>query len=173
MKVRLTKPRLELEQQFYEYMEEWAHYKEKVVPTILRNAGNSYPDFVQNVQKASEGQVLEGWVANSTYFLIDENNNILGSCNLRHDLNQKLLEIGGHCGYGVRPTERGKGYATEILKQSLDILRGIGIKRALITCNDDNIASRKVILNNDGVQDESFTEEDDTIVNRFWINLGV
>lgn len=90
---------------------------------------------------------------------------------MRHALNKTLLDIGGHVGYGVRPTERGKGYATEILRQSLLKLKELSIDRALVTCNADNISSLKVINKNGGIEDESFIEEDGNVVKRFWIEL--
>jgi predicted acetyltransferase len=69
----------------------------------------------------------------------------LGRLAIRHRLNAFLLEEGGHIGYDVRPTARRKGYATAMLRDALPVARELGIKQALVTCDDDNIASRKVI----------------------------
>ncbi|MGP4071540.1 GNAT family N-acetyltransferase [Piscibacillus sp. B03] len=169
--MKLVKPNLELKDAFYEYIQEWEASKEKVVPTTLRKVNDQYEAFVERWQNESQGVIREGWVANTTYFLVNDEGRILGSCNIRHDLNEKLLQIGGHVGYGVRPTERGKGHATFMLKACLNRLQEMGIKKALITCNEGNIGSKKVIVNNGGVQDQSFTEDDGTVVNRFWIEL--
>jgi predicted acetyltransferase len=68
-----------------------------------------------------------------------------GRLSIRHSLTPALLELGGHIGYMVRPSARRKGYATQMLTQSLPIAAGLGIDPALVTCDNDNDASRKVI----------------------------
>jgi predicted acetyltransferase len=69
----------------------------------------------------------------------------LGRLSIRHSLTPVLLELGGHIGYVVRPSARRKGYATQMLTQSLPIAAGLGIDPALVTCDNDNVPSRKVI----------------------------
>lgn len=69
----------------------------------------------------------------------------LGRLSIRHELTPALTEVGGHIGYCVRPSARRRGYATQMLVQSLPIAAGLGIEPALVTCDVDNLASRKVI----------------------------
>ena len=69
------------------------------------------------------------------YFLVDKKNRILGAAHIRHELNDSLNMVGGHIGYGVRPTERKKGVATTILALALPIIKGKGIDSALVTCD--------------------------------------
>jgi predicted acetyltransferase len=69
----------------------------------------------------------------------------LGRLSIRHHLTPALLEVGGHIGYVVRPSARRQGHATKMLAQSLPVAAGLGIDPALVTCDDDNLASRKVI----------------------------
>ncbi|MFC9690391.1 GNAT family N-acetyltransferase [Kribbella sp. NPDC056951] len=69
----------------------------------------------------------------------------LGRMSIRHELTPPLLELGGHIGYCVRPSARRRGYATEMLVQSLPFVAGLGIDPALVTCDAGNLASRKVI----------------------------
>ncbi|WP_208589975.1 GNAT family N-acetyltransferase [Gracilibacillus suaedae] len=96
---------------------------------------------------------------------------IIGVVNIRHRLSEMLLAIGGHIGYGIRPSERKKGYATKILELALLEAKKIGITRALVTCDADNIGSLKAILKNGGIEDGDYVEDDGNVVKRFWIEL--
>lgn len=84
---------------------------------------------------------------------------------IRHRLNDYLLNFGGHIGYSVRKSERQKGYTTEMLALALIECMKLNIKRVLITCDKDNIASAKTIINNGGILEGS------GITQRYWINL--
>ena len=100
---------------------------------------------------------------------MDETDRVLAMVDIRHSLTDYLHNVGGHIGYGVRPAERRKGYATLILAEALKKCDELGINRVLVTCNDDNIGSAKTIVKNGGIEDKSFIEEDGTVVRRFWI----
>jgi len=86
-------------------------------------------------------------------------------------LNEQLLVVGGHIGYGIRPSERRKGNATKILSLALDKARELGIERALLTCDKDNIGSAQTIINNGG-QLDSEDVVNDTEIQRYWINIA-
>ena len=122
---------------------------------------------------ASNGvNISSDWVAHSTYWLVDAANEILAISNLRHELNDFLLTYGGHIGYGVRPSARQRGYATEVLRQTLLMAKERGISRVRVTCSKDNPASAKTILRNGGeLDDEVFMPEHDAVILRYWINL--
>ena len=90
----------------------------------------------------------------------------LGFLNLRLRLNDYLLEKGGHIGYSIRPSERGKGYAKEALRQGLQVAKEKNIKRALVTCSTENPASRAVILANGGELEDVRNGTE-----RYWIEL--
>lgn len=85
---------------------------------------------------------------NSTYWLID-NNKFIGHCNLRHSLTEQNQQF-GHIGYYIRPTERQKGYGTKILELAIAKLKLLGLSDALITCDETNLGSIKVIQKNGG-----------------------
>ncbi len=99
-----------------------------------------------------------------------DRNIFVGAINIRHTLNQSLLNTGGHIGDGVRPSERRKGYATNMIKLGLEECRKLGIERVLITCDKSNIGSAKSIINNGGVL-ENEVIEDGVVEQRYWITL--
>src|SRR5699024_69328 len=96
---------------------------------------------------------------------------IIGAVNIRHQLTEVLFNSGGHIGYGIRPTERRKGYATKLLSLSLEKAQELGIKKVLVVCDKTNLGSLKVIRNNNGIVASDFVEDDGNIVQRFWIEL--
>lgn len=95
----------------------------------------------------------------------------MGAVNIRHELNDKLFNSGGHIGYGIRPGERHNGYGSEILRLSLEKTKELGITKVLIVCDAMNEPSRKVILRNGGIQDADYVESNGNVVERFWIDI--
>jgi predicted acetyltransferase len=77
---------------------------------------------------------------------------------------------GGHCGFSVRPSERGKGYAKEMLRLNIENSKILGIEKLLITCDVENIASEKTILANGGVYEKTI-EVDGCKIKRYWIHV--
>ena len=111
-------------------------------------------------------------IPSSTRFLV-EDGTLLGVVNVRHRLNDKLRRFGGHVGYSVRPSARGRGHATAMLRHALELLRGLGEPKTLLTCAEDNHASAAVIHKCGGAEFErEFLEEHDHVVRRFWIEFG-
>ena len=108
----------------------------------------------------------------TTYLAIDENEKLVGMIDIRHRLNEFLLNFGGNIGYSVRKSERRKGYATEMLKLALKKCIELNIKKVLITCNRDNIGSAKTIISNGGIlENEIFDPDDNKMTQRYWITL--
>lgn len=93
---------------------------------------------------------------------------------IRHELNDFLLRIGGHIGYTVVPEFRRRGYATEMLRQSLAIARQrFELTRVLVTCDDNNVGSMRTIEKNGGVLENVVTGPDlDTPKRRYWIDTS-
>lgn len=118
-------------------------------------------------QHAKGLELKEDWVPASTFWLID-NEKWIGHCNIRHRLTPSLEQLGGHIGYAIPPSERQKGYGGKILKLALEKAHDIGIHRAMITCDSDNAASRKIIERNGGVLDEEY-EYKGKKVRRYWV----
>ena len=120
----------------------------------------------ENLQAETGLNIPENWVPAIQLVSFDEAGHALGFLNLRLRLNDYLLEKGGHIGYSIRPSERGKGYAKESLRQGLQVAKDKNIHRALVTCSIKNSASRAVILANGG-QLEDIRHETE----RYWIDL--
>lgn len=149
--VRLAFPTVNMESAYRQLISDWESEWENVVPWILREDASDFPAWVEKLEGFTRGEgVKETFVPNSTYFLLDAADQIVGVVNIRHYLNDRLRLRGGHIGYGVPPSQRGKGYATQMLALALIEARRLGVEDALLTIYPDNEASRKVILNNGG-----------------------
>lgn len=170
--LRLVKTSVEQKEQILEFLQEWYEREERIVPTSVDRDTSDFEAYVQGLrEKESRENVQNGWVPSTTYWLTD-GEALLGAANIRHELNDSLLNIGGHIGYGVKPSARGRGYATEQLRLALEKAKALGIERALITCDRENVASRQVILNNGGVADTPYVGDGGTVTDRFWIDLN-
>lgn len=171
MNVKLIKPTLELEQEYHDMIKEWKAQEDKLVPWVLSFDASDFPALLQGLEDSSNGVGLEGnMVPHTTFWLVREDNKILGAVNIRHRLNDRLLRGAGHIGYGIRPSERRKGYAAEALRQALEIVKGYGVDKALVVCNKDNIGSARTIQKNGGIM-ENEVEIDGELMQRYWINI--
>ncbi|RXZ80073.1 GNAT family N-acetyltransferase [Paenibacillaceae bacterium] len=172
--VRLISPTVELSEQYFKFYYDWINSGEDIIPWVVERDPSSFQHFVAFLYSAdSEGKLSNpNLVPHSTYLLMNEQSLIVGAVNIRHRLNEKLLNSDGHIGYGICPSQRRKGYATILLQESLQVAKSLGISRVLLVCNQENIGSEKTILKNGGVFDSEFQEEDGRTVKRFWITVS-
>ena len=127
-----------------------------------------YEEWLEtNMQKEMGINLPENRVPSIQFVLFDDVGRALGFLNLRLKLNEGLLNYAGHIGYSIRPSERGKGYAKETLRQGLQVAKEKNIKKALVTCSVNNPASRAVILANGGL-----IEDVRNGVERYWIEVA-
>jgi predicted acetyltransferase len=110
-----------------------------------------------------------GWVP-GTFLAAVVGVDLVGRVSVRHTLNAYLAEVGGHIGYGVRPAYRGRGYATEILRQALIVARAEGVDRVLVTCDDTNAASAGAITRCGGVLEDVHVDAGGRPTRRYWID---
>lgn len=164
-------------------------YEEQVMSyrqEMLKN-GDSFDGCagLENVQSFSEWidfetrlrqQYKDGYVPSEVFLAVRQRDNVVvGILDFRHPLSDFLFQFGGNIGYSVRPSERQKGYATEMLGLILPICREFGEERVLLTCDKDNQASRRTIISNHGILEN---EVEDTVglghcgvIQRYWISL--
>ncbi len=174
MKLKLIKLTKEYEQQLGEMIDEWKADQElnhtNHSPWAIFK--NDYHDFDHYLEHLEVKTASEGLVPDSVFFLLDEDRNrLLGAVNIRHYLNEALLREGGHIGDGIRPGERRKGYASEMIRLALIECRKLGIDRVLMTCDKDNVGSVKSIIKNGGVLENEFVNSDGVTEQRYWISV--
>lgn len=106
------------------------------------------------------------------FYLCYEGNRLVGVFSLKFELTDFLRSFGGHIGYAVRPADRNRGLATQMLRQGLVLAKQLGFSRVLCVCDDDNYASERVIVKNGGIlENELYDPDEDVTVKRFWISL--
>lgn len=133
---------------------------------------NDYDRWLSGMTDRKNGTNLPDGYVRENFYLCYEDNKLVGVFSLKFELTSFLLNFGGHVGYAVRPSERSRGLATQILRRGLEIAADFGFDRILAVCDDDNIASEKVIIHNNGVfENKLFDEDEGVFVKRYWIEL--
>lgn len=177
MKLYLKEPTMnekkEIEEMIKEFVEANDEYPFEGLGNFKKVYEESYEAFYKDLELNKHiDEINPDWSNQTSYVLIDEKGYIYGAANIRHELKGKLFEIGGHVGYAIRPCERGKGYGTIQLKLLLQKMDEMGIEKALITCRENNLGSKKTM--------EKFVGEPDTLVPsmyegikeyRYWIDV--
>ena len=140
------------EKEYLSYIEDCESEGVRINPFAVTRDGCTFDEMMSRWQESESEAVRErGFVPATLYFLTDDSGRLYGAIHLRHELNDSLRKFGGHIGYGIRPSERRKGYATLQLKLLLDKMRDMGYKEAMVTCDVDNIGSARTIEKNGGV----------------------
>ena len=170
-KIHLRQPEASDREQVMAYREEFLAIDSQMDGTCALNEYDDFDAWLANVRRYSSPETTPaGKVPATQYLALDENEHLVGMVNLRHCLNDYLLEFGGHIGYSVRPADRKNGYAIQMLKLALDEAKALGLDRVRIACDWYNIASAKTIQANGGVLDgERYDPQDGTLTQRYWI----
>lgn len=132
---------------------------------------NEWYDWIQKVEHRET--CPEHWVPDTQYISVRRSDNkLIGMLDIRKELNEDLLNFYGNIGYSIRHSERRKGYATMQLKLAKEICRNMGMKKILISCYKENLASAKIILRSGGVlENEVVDQRNGKILQRYWITL--
>ena len=159
-------------QQFKEgYAEAIAELQDEPL-TLEEKRPTDLDEYIQWRTDHAQGKNLpEGWIPATTFWLLDEGE-VMGEVNIRHELTEFLRTIGGHIGYWIRPSKRKQGYGKDILRLALEEAKKIGLERVLVTCDETNIGSKKIIEANGGVFEKA-NEMGDGEPKKlaFWITL--
>jgi predicted acetyltransferase len=160
----LTRPREDEEEEFLR-----GH---RVTSPRFRD-GMPFRRYLEVLAEQEHGVNLPPNHVPSTFLFAFVGNRIVGRASIRHSLNEFLHRVGGHIGYVVVREFRRHGYATEILRQSLQVARDTcGLRRILVTCDDDNIGSIRTIEKNGGILENVVEASDlDKPKRRYWIEL--
>lgn len=175
--LKLIKPNEIYYNQYKEMMDEWNMEGSRIAPWILHfkyHTKELFNEMLKRVKEVEEGMNLGEFASSSSYWLYDEENNkIIGASNLRHYLTENEDAIlWGHIGYGIRPSERKKGYATELLKLTLVEARNRGINKVFLGAYIGNIGSWKVMEKCDGIYVNTITEKETGLpVKRYYIDI--
>lgn len=136
---------------------------------LLDAARDDWAGYLAHLADESAGVNLGPERVPATFLVADVGGAIVGRVSVRHALNEHLARVGGHIGYAVRPAHRRRGYATEMLRRSLALARSVGVERALVTCDDDNVASARVIERCGGVLQDLVATDDEQPKRRYWV----
>lgn len=169
--MRLLRPSMEYKQQILEYKNEFMENGDDLAGTSYLQKYDVYEEWMKFVLDNEKECTKHTEVTASVFLAIsEEDNKLVGMTNVRHTLNEYLYNFGGHIGYSVRKIERRKGYAKEMLKIALNECTKLEMKKVLLTCDADNIASTKTIKSCGGIL-ENEVPNDEGLIQRYWIEL--
>ena len=174
----LEEPSLERKDEIIEYLDEFIKYNSNINGTgSLDKIYDGYT-FEEALERCLN--MKNEWYAKSinrvpgkTFLLIrKDDNKIVGTINIRWNLSEKMLKFGGHIGYGIRPTERRKGYNKIQLYLVLLEAQKLNLDKVMIDCSVDNLGSDKTIKALGGILERcELDESDNTMTNVYWINV--
>lgn len=171
MNITLRRPTLKDKDQVLAYKASFLRDGDLLAGTAYLETTDTYEEWLLNCQNNEDPLKLpKGRVQATTLLAFNDDDTLVGIIDIRHTLNDYLLQYAGHIGYSVLKDYRRQGVATAILQQGLDFCRDLGLDRILITCNQNNEASRRTILKHGGIF-ENEVREGEALVQRYWINL--
>ena len=150
MKLRLIEPTPRLADEYEAFLRDF-RADGSVDYALPPDDGTDVLTLIRRLRNCADGLDLpNGWVPWTTFWLVSEDERLLGQASLRHRLTPALEDFGGHIGYGIRPGERKMGFGTVLLELVLQKARDLGLERVLLTCDPANVGSARIIQKNGG-----------------------
>ena len=161
--MKLIEPTMEYDQQIQAYRKEYLESGDSMDGGASLRKFDKTQDWLDQLEPLTSQYI----------YVREEDGKVVGVLQLRHRFNEFLRKYAGHIGYSVCPSERRKGYATQMLAGVLPECRRLGILDVLVTCLEDNEASRRTILKNGGVYESTvFEPKSRSRIARYWIRLS-
>jgi len=166
----LVAPSIEWEAEYQAFNEELRTHP--ATQLQVHELGDDFAAYVEQLERESRGEGVPEWFVPQHTFWLVRGGRLLGEVRLRHRLTPALENFGGHIGYVIRPSEWGHGCGTRLLALTLEKARALGLQRVLLTCDDDNIASWRIMEKNGGVLDSrGVSSIDGKATRRYWMAL--
>ena len=153
--MKLIKPSVEYRDTFIDGLKEYQ--SEGGFPTVdAEERRDKFAEYIDRLSNDYEKGYGDGGIIHTKHLWLVDGYKYIGTTLLSHQIDEDLLNFGGNISYEIRPTERRKGYGKEILRLALLEAKRIGLERIRMVCDEDNIASKKIIEENGGVQEDTF-----------------
>jgi predicted acetyltransferase len=172
--MKLIWPTIEYDKSIQAYRREFLESGDSMDGSSSLQDFDNTQDWLKRIEACKMPETTPHLLVPATQYIYvrETDNKVVGMIQIRHYFNDYLEKYAGHIGYSVRPSDRRKGYAKEMLKKALAFCREIGIDKVLIACFDGNIGSEKTIIANGGVYESTVHEPHaDKDLKRFWIKL--
>lgn len=171
-------PSLEIKNEIIEYLDEFVKYGSDINGSGSLDKiydGYTFEEALDRCLKMEDEEYAKsvGRCQSRTFLLIRENDNkIVGTINVRWNLNEAMLRFGGHIGYGIRPTERRKGYNKINLYLGMLEAKKVGLEKVMLDCDVNNLGSDKTLKALGGKLERTEVDPSDGILtNVYWFNL--
>lgn len=173
--MKLIEPTMKYDKQIQAYRQEFLIFGGSMDGCGSLRKLERTQDWIDQVESLKRPETAPPhWVPSTQYIYVRElDSKIVGVIQIRHYFNEFLEKYGGHIGYSVCPSERRKGYATQMLRAVLPKCKSLGINNVLISCVTGNEGSRKTIMNNGGVYESTVYEPEEKVyLERYWITIS-
>jgi predicted acetyltransferase len=168
----LAEPNIKYQESFLVGLREF-HQEGRMLQYNFQMVSQDFEKFLYHLMVQQERTKLAPHVMAQSHFWLMDDNDFIGILSLRHGPDDTFIRISGHVGYQVRPSKRRRGYGKELLRQGLQKAKELGFTRVLLTCDEDNIASKKVIESNGGQFENAILVDGAPVKKlRYWIDLS-